>query len=587
MQGSPPKKLLSFAERSIFPVTANQKNLFTLLLRRAPYAILILTALLYSKAVFNDFNNFDDDAFILNNPLVKDLSWKGIVAIFSNFNNGKYQPLTTLSFAIEYHFFGFKPLVFHLTDVILHLLSTWYVFKIAERLSGHRITAIVVSVLFAVHPLHVEDVAWASERKDLLYALFYLLALLNYLRYIDSGFRIKYYLLTFLFFLVSLFSKTEAISLPLLMIVTDVYKQRRINGKVLLEKMPFLLFFFLFAVLGFISNQSDGGLGNVSVSNYYGLINRIFLFTSVPAFYIIKLIAPFGLSAMHYYPDVHNGALPWPYYASLPFMLFIIWVIVRRNSFRREMLFGISFFLVTICVMPQIVFVGPSLTPERYSYIPYIGFFYVIGQWMTTITMPVWKNLAGALFMLLIIFFCVQTWLRIDVWKSSETLYTDVLEKNASIADCSYFHWSMGNTMVIDGKLPEAIEEFSEALREHPGYAEAYANRGVAYFQAGDIKPAISDLDVAIRLKSSDPRTYYNRASCEASIGNFAKALTDYNVFIALKPDDKTAYADRGMVRLSLKDTTGACEDWKKAAGLGNDMALQLLQNFGPGHIQR
>jgi len=585
MPGKQKESLLSFSRKSIFPVITDKKALYALFLKQAPYLILILTALLYSRAFFSGFNNFDDDSFILNNPLVKDISWKGIQAIFTTFSTGKYQPLTTFSFAIEYNYFGFKPSVYHFTDVMLHLLCTLYVFKITERLSGNRITAIVVAVLFAVHPMHVEEVAWASERKDLLYAIFYLIAMKVYLEYTDSGFRFKYYLYTFLLFLLSLLSKTEAITLPLIMIVMDVYTGRKINAKALLEKLPFLLVSVFFVVIGLLSQSTGGALGQLSTAPY-GIINRIFLFTSVFAFYIVKLIAPFGLSAMHYYPDMHNGALPWLYYTSLPFLVFIVWFVARRSLLRKEMIFGISFFVATISVMPQIVSVGPSLTPERYTYIPYIGFFFIIGQWIASVALTRYKLMVAGLFSLFIIVLCVQTWLRIGVWKNTDTLSTDAIEKNTDVANCSLFYCLRANYRFKAGDIPGSIDDFSEAVKEDPNYFEAYCNRGAAYFQTGDMKAAMYDFDKALHINPKDARSYSNRAGCKASTGDFTGALADYDSFLKLQPGDKTAYADRGMVRLNLKDTTGACEDWNKAAALGNDMAVDLLQHFCAPKLQ-
>ena len=227
------------------------------LLKWAPYIILLFTALLYSKATFNELLAFDDSTFIYDNALVKGGNF---LKIFTTFADGKYQPLTTLSFALEYKLFGFNPMPFHITNILLHLCSTFLVFKIAERLSGNSTTAVVVSLLFAIHPMHVEEVAWASERKDMLYALFYLLSVFCYLRYTDGGFKLKYYIATAGCFLLAVFSKTEAVTLPLLLAVIDVYKGRKIAGKALWEKLPLLAFSVFIFILGMLSRGGDGAI---------------------------------------------------------------------------------------------------------------------------------------------------------------------------------------------------------------------------------------------------------------------------------------------------------------------------------------
>jgi hypothetical protein len=556
------------------PVNTGNAGLKGQLLKWAPYIILLFTALLYSKAIFNELLAFDDSTFIYDNALVKGGNF---LKIFTTFADGKYQPLTTISFALEYKLFGFNPMTFHITNILLHLCSTFLVFKIAERLSKNRITAIVMSLLFAIHPMHVEEVAWASERKDMLYALFYLLSVFFYLRYTDGGYKLKYYIATAGCFLLAVFSKTEAVTLPLLLVVIDVYRSRKIAGKALWEKLPLLAFSVFIFILGMLSRSGDGALEQITPASY-GFINRVFLFTTIPAFYIVKLIAPFHLSAMHYYPDMHNGLLPWPYYASLPFMLFMGWVVFRRSALRKELLFGAVFFAVTICVMPQLISVGPALTPERYSYIPYIGLFYIIGQWMAKVALPKWQAVAVAVFSVFVSICCVFTWVRIGVWKNSMTIFTDVIEKNSDVADCSYFYLLRGNVKVADNDLRSAIEDYDTAIQQHPRYIEAYGNRATASFQGEDMPAALADYNEALRLSPNHAQYYYNRAATKASMNDLPGALSDYNKFLEYRPEDNAAYTDRGMVRLGLTDTAGACQDWHKAASLGNEKAQELVQ---------
>jgi tetratricopeptide (TPR) repeat protein len=279
---------------------------------------------------------------------------------------------------------------------------------------------------------------------------------------------------------------------------------------------------------------------------------------------------------MHYYPDMHNGMFPWMYYASLPFLILVVWIVFRKSDFRKELLFGSAFFVGAICIMPQLVSVGPALTPERYSYIPYIGFFYAIGQCINRYGTDKWRVPLYSGFAALLLVFCVISWKRVEVWSNSETLLSDVLEKNKDVADCSFFYWLRGNARIQDGNVKEAIEDYTTALQQFPGYSEAYANRGSAYFQAGDFGAAIRDYDKAIRIKPGNARNYYNRAAGKASTGDFPGALDDYNRFLQMQPNDATAYADRGMVRVSMKDTAGACMDWRKSAQLGNETAAQI-----------
>jgi protein O-mannosyl-transferase len=544
-------------------------------------AILLLTAIIYSRVIVNDFVNIDDDTFITKNPLITNFGWESVKAVFTSFQNGKYQPLVNLSFLLEHTFFGFNPVAFHITNVLLHLASTWIVYKLTEKLSGKQLTAAVVAVLFAVHPMHVEEVAWAAERKDLLYSLFFLLAMLRYLRYIDSGLQLRHLTGVFFFFLASLFSKTTAMTLPLILLTLDVYRGRKLSMRSLIEKVPFFLVAIAFAVVASLSQQAEGVPMNMPES--INFINRIFLFTYVPSFYIISLIVPFHLSVMHYYPVVTDGLLPWQYYASFPFLLFVIILVIRlaikRAPLWKEMVFGAFFFAITISIMEQIISVGPSLTPERYTYIPYLGLFYIIGQWLSG-TGPEKQKKAVILLSFFLVFFCVQAWARIGVWKDSDSVFNDSVNKNTGMTNSQEFYFMRGNTKVGQGDFSGAVQDYNQAIALNRNYAEAYTNRAVAYFQAGDMKSALRDLNEAITLNPKRAKPYQDRGAVKATTGDFEGALKDFDIFLNIDSTNQRVYADRAMVRLSLGDTTGGCYDLRKSLKYGNIDAAQMIRQY-------
>ena len=225
--------------------------------------------------------------------------------------------------------------------------------------------------------MHVESVAWISERKDVLYTLFYLLSLLTYLQYLKTNRKAKQYIILLLFFILSLLSKVAAVTLPVLLIAIDVYKKRKITVISLLEKLPFFLLSLLFGILTILSQKNVDAFNQISTS--FSVIDKIFLFSYSIIFYIFKLIAPINLSAVYYFPEVHK-TLPWQYYASLPALLILLFFIIRKSSIRKEILFGVIFFLITISVMLQIVPVGTAHTAERYTYVPYLGLLFIAGQ---------------------------------------------------------------------------------------------------------------------------------------------------------------------------------------------------------------
>jgi len=607
------------------------------------YAVIAFAALIYIRALYNGFASLDDDDYILDNSFLKDFSLNGIITLFkfSSFYLGNYHPLTTLTYLFEHHLYGLNPFPYHLLNVLLHLLNTWLVYKLVEKLSGKNITGIVVALLFAVHPMHVESVAWVSERKDVLYTCFYLLSLLLYLRYLSSGFKAKPYIFALLLFILSLLSKSAAITLPVLMIAIDLYKERKINWKLFLEKIPFLLLAVLFGILALQSQQA--AIKDLSIN--YGFIDRIFIFTYTISFYIAMLFAPLKMSAMHYYPNVSNGMLPWYYYGSLPFLLILGYLIIRRSSYRKDLLFGVAFFLITISVMLQIVSVGNAITAERYSYVSYIGLFFIIGQLISGITKAETRNMTVALFMIFAMVMSYITWERIIVWKDGSTVFSDVIKKYPN----NYLgYWMRGNSRNKLEDRQGALDDYSIALKLNPDFAnclvnrghilnefdrynealtdlnrgikldstiaEAYNNRGMAFDGLGDSVSAMRDYNKAIQLKPKLQKAYNNRAVLKATEGHVTGALQDANMAISLdpedqeaysnrgniksmqkdykgafddysaslkfKPDDNAVYYNRGISRLSMKDSTGACGDWQKALELGNKAASATMKQY-------
>jgi len=579
-----------------------------------PVAVIILTALLYSKAVFNGFVDYDDNGFVLNNPYLRDFSWHGFTAIFTNFIYGAYSPLTTLLYYLTYNSFGLNPLPYHLLNVLIHLLNVWLVFKVTHQLSGKKFTALVVMVLFAVHPMNAESVAWVSSLKDVLFAFFYLLSLSFYLRYLKTGLLAKYYHIALVFFIASLMSKSAAVTLPVLLIAIDIYKGRVINLKSLSEKVPFLLLSVLFGILTIFSEGAYGAL-NENIADY-SFLNRLFILSSAITSYIIKVVAPVNLSAAHYLPGLIEGRLPLAYYCALPllllFLLFIAWFALKKTSsfLRKEIIFGLCFFFITISVMLRNCWFGYMHTCERYVYITYIGLFYIIGQFISKTKYNTWIYVTIPAFSIVIIAFCFQTWERIGIWKNDLTLCTDVINENPdatrfyymranfeknegdiddAIADCSkcielepktdYFYYSRSSLYDMSGNIELAIKDYNMAIELKPT-ALMYSNRGFDHYRSGDMKSAMADYDNAILLDPTFSKAYFNRATLKINMGDLPGAIEDYNSLLKMNLNIVNAYFFRGIAYVKMNDTLNACKDWRRAAELGNEKAPEMIRQF-------
>lgn len=563
-----PEKKVQTAKKIVTPQKATVKKGAAIGVEKWVVAsILIFTTLLYAKALFNDFANWDDDDYLLKNPFLKDFSLKGISAIFSSFYFGNYHPLTTLTYLTEYSVFGLNPLPFHLVNVALHVTNTWLVYKLSEKLSGKSITGIIVALLFAAHPMHVESVAWISERKDLLYTLFYLSATLAYIRYsTKEKFDRSNYILALLLFVASLLSKSAAVTLPVLLIATDIYKKRKITFKTLIEKVPFLLLSLLFGILAIMSQHSSGAINSYTLS--YNIVEKIFLFSYTIIFYIVKIVAPFNLSAMYFYPG--SGDFHWQYYASLPALFLLLFFVVRKNAFRKEIIFGTLFFLITISVMLQIIPVGSSLVCDRYTYVSYTGLFFLAGQWISSVWTKKIKNVAVFVLAIFILMFSVITWNRIGVWKDGVALFTDVIEKYPD----NYLGYKIRGDFRNDRKdALGALEDYNISIKLFPLFAKTFNNRGLIYYDMGNNKMSISDFNEAISIEPDFAEAYFNRANAYKNTGDVKQSISDYSKAISLKPGYSIAYNNRGLAYEMVNDIKSALNDYNKAIEIKPDLA--------------
>ena len=612
--------------------------------RFVPWAIMLVTAIVYSKAIHFELTNFDDDFYINKNPFLRDFSLSGVKAIFSSFYTSNYHPFTTLTFLLEYHFRGVDPLSYHVINVCLHVINTGLVFLLAKRLSGNQVTAIVVASLFGLHPMHVESVAWVSERKDVLYSAFYLLSLIAYLKFRDTA-KWGYYALCLTLFLCSLFSKSAAVTLPVLLVAIDWYRGQNPSIKRLLPMAPFWALSLFFGILNIMAQTAGGAINDVLAT--YNLFNRFFLFTGGIGYYLFSLVLPVNLCAMHFFPNLNHGLLPWAFYASLPFDAVVLYFLFRKGgSARKDRVFGVAFFLIAVSVMLQIKAFGSAYASERYTYIPYIGLFYIVGQWMSVRLekagsgLMIWGGFGAVL-----LTFGALTINRMGYWENGVTLFTDVVDqypdqfigywlrgnllKQAGDADAAFrdyskaialnpkdedSHFNRGKIFDERGDFAHAIKDYDVAIRLDPKKADAYNNRGWAYFEQGDTTTALrnfdtslsldpkfaeaynnrgwvnyvvgnkeaafSDFSNAIKYKPEFLKSYFNRALVSKQLGHFTAARDDYSRVLQINAQSPDAWFQRGVSELNLGDTASACADWHHARELGMADAGKAIAAF-------
>ena len=479
--------------------------------------ILMVTAFVYARTLQNGFF-WDDYTHITNNPDIRSLSLHNIKTIFTSYYISMYHPLVTLSFAIEYHFFGLSPLMYHASNVLFHLANVVLVFYFVFLLSQRRETAIIAACLFAIHPMHVESVAWITGRKDVLYAFFYLSALIFYLRFIQQG-KVKNYWMVYLCFVLSLFSKTTAITLPIILFLIDIYYRRKVTVHTFLEKLPLVA---LSLVFGIIALHSQEGSARYVVRGSFDFIDRIPLVSYSLCYYLVHLFFPMNLSALHLMPIKAEGMLPVIYYLAPIPLIILAFIGTRKGIFQREYVFGLLLFVVILSLNIHIIPVGMAIVSERYTYLAYVGLYYMIGQLYVFFFdrshdfLFSWKKgiIMGAA--LLALFFGYLTYQRITVWRSTIGLFEDAAMKSNDMKEANFIL-----TLAYGGEgaeknrvkhYTEAIEWFNKAIALSPQLPELYANRGASKYSLRIYTDAVKDYEKAIELDSSYAPAYFNRA---------------------------------------------------------------------------
>jgi tetratricopeptide (TPR) repeat protein len=539
------------------------------------FIILLLTFAAYYPALNSELTNWDDDYYVTNNPLIRDLSPPGFAAVFSQFQNANYHPLTTLSLALDYHFAGLNPHRYHLVNVLIHVANTGLVFWLILSLLESWEIALISSALFGVHTLHVESVAWVSERKDVLYTFFFLLSLIAYVQHARYR-RPKLLLVSLLLFLLSCLSKGQAVTLAPSLLLIDVLTGRKLKDRrVLIEKSVFFLVAIAFGWIAIKAQASGEAIFDNAARSYfdrivfasYGFIN-----------YVVKLAYPYRLSAIYPYPG--KGSIPVVYWICLALTIPGAYFAVRAAKASRPVFFGIGFFAVNIFPVLQLLPVGNAIMADRYSYVPSIGVFVLAGIALrntekSKMPMQVAFIAYGAVLGIL----TVQ---RCGVWRNSVTLWEDTVKKHPT-ADIA---WSnLGSARNNEGKYEEAIRNYDQAIRVNPVYADAYAKRGMTKRNAGDYGGALQDLDKSIALKPGSAFAHAARGSALMYLNRFDEANAAFSQALRLEPKSPDAYAGRGIVKARLGDVAGALADLNASLRLQPDEPA-FLANRGVAKAQ-
>jgi tetratricopeptide (TPR) repeat protein len=543
--------------------------------------LVLVTIAVYWPATNHDFVNYDDDMYVLENPHVTTgLSLENAWWTLRSGYAGNWHPVTWLSHMLDWEMFSLNPWGHHLTNVLLHAINAGLVFALLQQMTGAAWRSLLVAVLFAVHPLRVESVAWVSERKDVLSGFFGLLALMAYARYAE-GRRNKAegrsqkqlagapwselgdlrslshlpfsfcYLLSLLLFVLGLMSKPMLVTWPLVMLLLDYWPLRRLESstsntplstmwRLVREKVPFLVLAALASVVTFVVQKRGGAMtvsGSLSLGSRVG--NALISYSR----YLGKLFWPTDLAV--YYPHPWQWPLGQVVLAGGLILVIsvLIWVQRRRTPYS---LVGWLWFLGTLVPVIGLVQVGEQAMADRYTYLPSLGVL-VLGVWSVCELTRSWRHrvvaltLAGCGASVVCLALTLQ---QLGHWRDGESLFRHAIE----VTENNYIaHKTLGDALDKKGQTAEAIHHYQEAIRLAPDYALAYYNLGLTLGKGGQIDEAIHYYREAIRFKPDYADAHNNLGDALLMKGQVDEAIRQYQEAVRLKPDYAMAHYNLGL----------------------------------------
>ena len=525
--------------------------------------LLGLTFLAYVPALSAGFV-WDDNDWLTENPAVTDAG--GLARIWSGEARLQYYPLLFTVFWIEYHLWGLAPAGYHAVNIFFHACNAFLLGLVLRRLEIRG--GWWIAVLFAVHPVHVESVAWITELKNVLSGFFYLSAGLAFLIF-DQTRRRGLYVLSLALFACAMLSKTAGVTLPFALALLLLWKKRRLDREDLVRLVPFAV---VAAGLAMVTVFLEEGMIDVVREDFgFSWVERIAIAGRALLFYPQKLLLPYPLIFNYPRWDLEAGAwsLAWPVLVvvSIVAVLVALW---RRGN--RGIVCAAGFYAVTI--LPALGFFNVyafrySFVADHFQYLAGIGILVLIVQAALALGRRAAPGRAGpgrALGSAVVLFLIMLTWNQARAYRDLPALWQDTLAKNP---DSWIAHHNLALHYMELGEQEQALEHFDEAIRCKPRAAESYTGRGLAQARRGALARALEDLDRAVELNPIYPLARLNRGHLLVEVMRFEAAIQDLSVFLDANPDHAPAYVSRGRARLGLGDAMRACEDWGQACRLG------------------
>lgn len=541
-----------------------------------PWILLILSVsfIAYFPIFQNGFTNWDDHFYVTQNHIIKSISLKNIYFWIIKPHTGLYHPMVLFSLAIDYSIGGLNPRVFLGHNLLLHLVNTLLVFYLVKMLFKNRMLAFFTMALFGVHTLHVESVAWISERKDVLFAFYFLSSLILYGRHVIEK-KNRFLVFSLFLFVFALLSKAAAVTLPLCMMLVDHLLGKRVfNNKELWNKMPFFILSLIMGLLTIYSHFYYGALDNTTG---YSFGSRFLISSQGFTMYLVNAILPINLSAFYPMPALVDGSLPLSVWIFVP--VFILFFVALWFAFKRSKLifFGLSFFFLNLFlfIIPAGV---PIVAADRFMYLPILGL-HIVTSFVLVLLINHLKKFRIGLFAgfgVYILVLSTLTFNQTQVWKNSLTLWDDVIGKTGEnwfpLLKRGRAHLNIKNTDL-------AFSDFNKSIALNTDYNISYENRGYIFLLRNDYDNAISDFNKSISINSKSVYAYKSLGFAYLELKDYDRALINLNKAIAINSRYADAYKLRGKLRIETDHYAEACQDikWALRYGLSNQDEIDEL----------
>ena len=476
--------------------------------------ILVLILVAYGRIWQNGFV-WDDDPYITLNEAVKSFNLR---ALLLDFHVGNYHPLTMLSLGLEYLLVGDQPWLSHLNNLLLHTLNSYFLYVLVRKLDINNTVALLLALFFAVHPMHVESVAWSAERKDVLYVFFMFLSFIYYLNYTKTKNKLQY-ILSLVLFLASCLSKGMAVVLPALLIVTDWWMvDRKFSFKNMLDKVPYFAITLFFAYIATTAQKDAGADATAVINSAFTSTERFRIVCYSFLFYWFKTLLPINLLPFYPYPAKIGGSLPTIFsFSALGLLLFLgfFYWIGRKN---KKIWWAVAFFAIAISTVIQILPVGSAIVADRYYYLSSVGPLFLLAYGLNKLK----GDFGRILSYVLVLLWTVMTFFQTAHWKNGYTLFKPAEkfypEDAMVLSNIGWYH--LGQK-----EFPTAKSYLMRADNNGFKNADVCRTIGSMYIDEGDYKSALSYLEKAQLFLPKNPRTDWLTALAHQRLEDYEKSL--------------------------------------------------------------